>query len=119
METRTERFKKYREQILAMPDDFFSPDGTCVKRLTKEEIKEAPSFQPAEDFSGFGGASEMEDSNDLEIEEDGERTRRLTPYTVYLQQRKKAWIAKIVVSGLALIALALFFVFFVGGPNNG
>ncbi|MCR5490916.1 MAG: hypothetical protein K6F32_02170 [Bacilli bacterium] len=119
METRSERFRKYREQILSMPDEFFSPDGTCVKRLSKEELKQAPEFQPASDFEVNYIGEEASLPESIAPAEDGDKEKRLTPYTVYLQQRKKARIAKLVIAGVALVGLALFFILFVGGPQNG
>ena len=119
METRTERYKKYREQILAMTDDFFSPDGTCVKRLTREEIKAAPDFESAGDVAVNFASNQVDEPIRNDSSNEQEKEKKLTPYTKYLAQRKKLRIAKFIIAGLAFIGLILFFVFFVGGPENG
>ncbi|MBE6126782.1 MAG: hypothetical protein E7182_02245 [Erysipelotrichaceae bacterium] len=84
METRMERYAKYREQIKRMAPEDFAPK----KETDAEEAKEHPL-----DFSY------------AESEQTGDGKANTAPYALYLRRRRRFLVAKIVA---LIVVIGLF-----------
>lgn len=90
METRKNRYAKYRRDIKAMPDD-----SSYFLRPTREDREALSLASPAENVASFDAS---------EFDSDGKGNT--PPYEVYLRHRRIAVIAKLIV----LVALVAIFV---------
>lgn len=107
METRLQRYAKYRASIRLLPEDAFSDDGKFNKTMTSSELKSLASMgRPA---SVIHTAASGKPEIDIAPEEG-----QVTPYAFYLAKKKAWWVAKAIISMVVLGGLVAFFAFFVG-----
>ena len=101
METRKEKYRKYREEIIHMADEFFPSASKKRYRISAADEKILGTAKRAGSAISFGDMlhSGLE-GNDLTSSE-----KSLSPYAAYCQRRRKSIIFKFV--ALALVAAAL------------
>ena len=98
METRIERYAKYRQEISRMPASCFAPDGSFLGE------REANEERPNE-----GGIN----PNNTKIDIDRGSEKIKAPYLAYLKRRRSLLWLKILVAVLAVIGLILMYILFV------
>lgn len=97
METRKERYAKYRQEIERMPSSSFAKDGSFLGDTSgDDELAEKANFK-SDSSTGFT--------------EESEKTK--APYLLYLKKRRTFLWLKILLLVLAVIGLALMYIFFV------
>ena len=110
METRLNRFSKYREKIKKLPADAFTDEGKFASTL---DIREIRSLSNVGYSAGAISYPSKEDSrNQLELTPDEERK---SPYSYYLSKKKAAWVAKIIAAIVVAGGLVAFYFLFVVG----
>ena len=97
METRIERYAKYRQEISRMPASCFAPDGSFLGDGESNE-------QIPDSGINSNGAKKF-------VDEDNEKVK--APYLAYLKRRRSLLWLKILVAVLAVIGLILMYVLFV------
>lgn len=110
METRKNRFAKYRENIRKLPADAFTDDGKFASNLSVKELRALSNV-------GFSAGaisypSKEGSKNQLELTPEEERK---SPYSYYLAKKKRVWLIKIIIALLVAGALAGFYFLFVIG----
>jgi len=110
MDTRLNRFAKYREKIKKLPNDAFTDEGKFASTL---DIKEMRSLSNVGYSAGAISYPSKEDSrNQLDLTPDEERK---SPYSYYLSKKKVAWLVKIIAALVVAGGLVAFYFFFVIG----
>lgn len=87
METRMERYAKYREKISQMAEEDFQPDGVPVgnREVSKEEVDSYVANDLSQEEIANGG-----------------------PNKAYLNRRRATYIAQLIVGVLLFVALLVF-----------
>lgn len=98
METRIERYAKYRQEISRMPASCFAPDGSFLG-----------DGEANEEIPNDGGISPS--NAKIYVDEDNEKIK--APYLAYLKRRRSLLWLKILVAVLAVIGLILMYILFV------
>ena len=114
METRLQRYAKYRETIRRLPDDVFNEEGHFNDKLTASQLKELSRI--GSPSSMIGVKSETKPALDVAPDEG-----QVSPYSFYLARKRVWWIVKAIVVLLVLGGLVAFFFLFVwplGGATN-
>lgn len=111
METRTERFAKYRDFIKRLPSDAFEPDGTYAEELTAEELHHMGKVGYSS--SSITISSKVSPSRPaLDIAPDDGKA---TPYSLYLKKKQTWWIIKVIVAAVVIGLFVMFYFLFVKG----
>jgi hypothetical protein len=103
METRKERFSKYREQIKLTPDDQF-PSSYRTSGLDSADIDLLSSVDKPATAISYGSLLQP-----LEGRLDSPRSANVSPYMSYLKGKRRAWIIKLSLFAVALAGMIIWF----------
>jgi hypothetical protein len=103
METRKERFSKYREQIKLTPDDQF-PSSYRTSGLDSADIDLLSSVDKPATAISYGSLLQP-----LEGRLDSPRSSNLSPYMSYLKGKRRAWIIKLCLFTVALAGMIVWY----------
>ena len=119
VETRTERYQRYRQQILSMPDEAFEPDGSFAgSPLSRSDMESIPPLSTASESIALPPQNPSDPAPVKKGAPIKKKGKTMTPYTYYLSQRKAHAAIKWGIAALAIVGLIIFYVIFVGGPNS-
>lgn len=106
METRLQRYAKYRDGIRRLPEDVFTDEGKFAQKLTPEELRSLAFLgRPSSAIS----VASKEKPNVEFTPDEGEAS----PYSLYLAKKRLGWILKGILFLLVVAGFVLFFFFFV------
>ena len=103
METRKERYSKYRQEILRMPKESFGKNGSFCRKMNADELSSISSLGTPE--------SSIYYMNENEPSYSSEKNR--TPYLIYLKKRRAFLWLKVSILVLTIVFLILLYFFFV------
>src|SRR5574344_1529630 len=103
METRKERFSKYREQIKLTPDDQF-PSSPRTSGLDSADIDLLSSVNKPAQAISYGSLLQP-----LEARLDTPKGKLTSPYESYLKSKRTGWIIKLSLFGIALAAMIVWY----------
>ena len=110
METRKNRFAKYRENIRKLPSDAFTDEGKFASVLSAKELRALSNVG----FSAGAISYPSKDGSKNQLDLTPEEEKR-SPYSYYLNKKKKVWLIKILATLLVAGGLVAFYFFFVIG----
>jgi hypothetical protein len=105
METRKERFTKYREQIKLTPNDQF-PSKRRPTSLTSDDISLLSSVDKPSTAISYGSLLEP-----LNGRLEPAATKVVSPYERYLSHKRSGLIVKFVLLGIAVAAMVVWYFF--------
>lgn len=102
METRTEKYAKYRESIKNTPDDQF-PGPSRLSSLTNDDFDVLSSTNRSSSAISYVGvleplASSLSDASG-----------NISPYDRYKRKKKAGWIIKVVFAAVLIAALIVYY----------
>ncbi len=103
METRKERYSKYRQEILRMPKESFDKNGSFCRKMNVNELSSISSMGTPESSISY--------MNENEPFYSSEKNR--APYLFYLKKRRAFLWLKLSILALIIIFLVLLYFFFV------
>lgn len=101
METRIERYARYRENIRKLPDDAFDDEGKFANTLNQKELRSLSNMGYSAGAISYPGKADAKVMLDLTPDEE-----RKSPYSYYLSKKRRAWIIKIIIALILAGALA-------------
>ena len=99
METRKEKYRKYREEIVHMADEFFPSESEKRYRISQADEKILTTAKRAGNSISFG---EM-------LQGEVEENKSVSPYVAYRQRKSKALIFKFVALVAVAVALTIWY----------
>ena len=105
METRKEKYRKYREEIIHMADEFFPSASSKRYRISEADQKILGTAKRAGSAISFGDMlhSEIESNSDFGSE------KTVSPYDAYLRRKRKALLFKFAALFLAAAGLIVWY----------
>ena len=104
METRKEKYRRYREDIIHMSDEFFPSASQRRYRITDKDEKVLGTAKKAGSEISFGDLLNEEVGSD-----DPFFAKSLSPYAAYRQRRSRALLFKFIALFLAVAGLVAWY----------
>ncbi len=108
MQTRMEKHRKYREEIRQTPDSAFERYQTASMSLSSADYQVLDRADTPNAAISYGALLESANKSEDPF------YKNETPYQVYLRRRKNRLIFELVLLGLALIGMVVWFVLLQG-----
>lgn len=108
METRIERYARYRENIRKLPTDAFDDGGKFANTLDQRELRSLTNMGYSAGAISYPGKTDAKVFLDLTPDEE-----KKSPYSYYLSKKRVAWVVKIILALLFAGGLAALYFFFV------
>lgn len=105
METRKEKYRKYREEIVHMADEFFPSESEKRYRISQADEKILTTAKRAGNSISFGEMLQGE----VEENDSFNETKSVSPYVAYRQRKSKALIFKFVALVAVTVALTIWY----------
>ncbi|MDO5330377.1 MAG: hypothetical protein Q4F15_02955 [Bacillota bacterium] len=106
MQTRKERYAKYREEIAHTPDELFPDSPRKIDRLSPEDEELLRQADSAGSSIGYGEIIAQAKKRNA-----GDNS--LTPYERYLKRRRTVFLIKLIAFFLTVVALILLYTLWV------
>ena len=105
METRKEKYRKYREEIIHMADEFFPSASEKRYAISAADEKILGTARRAGNAISFGDMLH----SDVEINDQFFSEKTLSPYAAYRERRRKGVILKLIALALVVIGLIVWY----------
>ncbi|MCR5078388.1 MAG: hypothetical protein K6B65_00460 [Bacilli bacterium] len=108
METRINRYARYREQIRRLPEGAFKDDGKFATKVTSSDLQSLAHMGSSSGAITYSSAMGRVNSELNPVD------KKDSPYSLYLHKKRIVWLIKII-AALALVGalIAMYFLFVV------
>lgn len=108
METRINRYARYRDQIRRLPEGAFKEDGKFATKVTSSELQSLAHMGSSSGSISYGSAMSRVSSELTPV------SKKDSPYSLYLHKKRIIWLVKILVALAAAGGLIALYFLFVG-----